>query len=134
MSTPAIDSKLSSAAPTATQITYRHTPPSEALNALIHEQVLKLDEFKDRIVECRVIIDQASQHHRNHLRVEVILMVPGKEMVASAEPHGDASEGAAQTILDAFHAIRRQLVEHVQRTRHETKSHPGPGHSQTRHK
>jgi len=118
---------------TPTQITYRHTAPSVSLNELIHEQVASLEEFKDRIVECRIVIDEPNQHHREkHFRVEVIVIVPGAELVASADPSAEVGEDAYAAVCTTFHAIRRQLIEHVQRTRHETKSHPGPGHTPRR--
>jgi putative sigma-54 modulation protein len=114
----------------STQITYRHTPPAEALNALIHDEVAQLDEFRDRITECHVVIDEPNQRHGvKHFRVEVIVHLPGAELVASADPGATAGADAYAVVREAFGAVRRQLVEHVERTRHETKSHPGPGHS-----
>ena len=118
---------------TPTQITYRHTLPSALLNELIHQQVASLEEFKARIVECRIVIDEPNQHHREkHFRVEVIVIVPGAELVASADPSAEIGEDAYAAVYDAFHTIRRQLVEHVQWTRHETKSQLGPGHTPRR--
>jgi ribosomal subunit interface protein len=104
---------------TPTQITYRHTEPSDALNALIHQEVAGLEEFKARVVECRVLIDQPNQHHRQkHFRVEVILLLPGTQVVASADPSAETGEDAYAAVRVAFHDLRRQLVEHSQRTRH----------------
>ena len=115
---------------TATQITYRHLAPSDELNALIHQQVAKLEEFQDHIMECRVVIDEPSMHHREkHFRVEVIILVSGAELVASRDPDQTQGDDAYAVVHEAFRAIRRQLLEHVQRTRHETKDHPGPGHT-----
>jgi ribosomal subunit interface protein len=103
---------------TPTQITYRHTAPSTALTALIHQQVTALEEFKDRIVECRVVIDEPNQHHRaKRFRVEVILLVPGAELVASADPSVEVGQDAYAAVHEAFHSIRRQLVDHLQRAR-----------------
>jgi len=92
-----------------------------------------LEEFGDRIIRCRVVIDQPNQHHREkHCRVEVVLALPGAELIASAEPGGMVGEDACTCVRGAFHAIRRQLVEPAQRPRHEIKSHPVPGHPQKR--
>lgn len=114
---------------TPTQINYRHVAPSDELNALIHEQVAKLDEFQDHIIECRVIIDEPNLRHREkHFRVEVVVLVSGAELIASRDPSDTQGEDAYAVVHEAFRAIRRHLLEHVERTRHETKSHPGPGH------
>ena len=43
---------------TAVQITFRHLRPSEAITQLINEQVAKLEELAEHIVECRVVIDE----------------------------------------------------------------------------
>ena len=116
-----------------TQITYRHMAPSTDLERLIHLQVAKLEEFKDRIVEWRVVIDEPNQHHREkHFRVEIVLVLPNAELVASRDPSAAVGEDAYAVVHTVSHAIRRQLVEHLQRTRHETKSHLGRGHTPTR--
>ena len=115
---------------TPTQITYRHLDQSDALDSLIHQQVAKLEEFNDHIIECRVVIDKPNAHHREkHFRVEVIALVSGAELIASHEPSNGEGDDAYAVVHHAFRTMRRQLVEHIERTRHETKSHSGPGHT-----
>jgi putative sigma-54 modulation protein len=118
--------------PIPTQITYRHTASAEALEALIHQEIVQLEEFQDRITECHVVIDEPNQRHSvKHFRVEVIVRVPGAELVASADPGETTGADPYAAVRDAFRAVRRQLVEHIERTRYETKSLPGTGHSST---
>lgn len=121
---------------------------SEAVAARIQEEADKLDQYFDRIMSCRVVVEAPHRHHRRgdafHIRIE--LGVPGRELVASHEPvahtgmkpeHGEErkthseSEGPHQdvyvAIRDAFKAVRRQLQDYVHGLRREVKTHhPAP--------
>lgn len=109
---------------TPVQITYRHMTPSEALTKQINEEVAKLEEFAEHIVECRVIVDEPNQHHREkHFRVEVVVLLSGAELVAGRDPTALHQEDAYQVVHDSFRAIHRQLHDHLERRRSELK-HP----------
>jgi hypothetical protein len=47
------------------QITYRGVNPSDALSRLIRKEARKLDEFFDRIVSCRVLVEREQRHLRS---------------------------------------------------------------------
>jgi ribosome-associated translation inhibitor RaiA len=70
------------------QITWRDMAPSTAVGKKIREEAAKLEEFYDRITNCRVTIE-IPRRYRNgeyqfHVRID--LTVPGAEIVASHEP------------------------------------------------
>jgi ribosomal subunit interface protein len=105
-----------------TQITYRHLAPSEALTSLINQQVAKLEEFETPIIDCRVVVDQSTQHHREkHFHVEVVVDVAGAELVAGRAPDDVRGKDPYAVVHDAFRAVRSQLQEHAQRRRREVK-------------
>jgi ribosomal subunit interface protein len=109
---------------TPVQITYRHLTPSEFLTGVITEEVAKLEEFSESIEDCRVIVDEPNQNHRRkQFRVEIIARVAGAELVAGRDPSEVEDGNAYQLVHDSFKAIRRQLIEHTQRRRHEVKGH-----------
>ena len=70
------------------QITFRHMDSSEALAARIRERATELDRFFDRIISCRVAVEQQSARHQqgNLFRVRVDLNVPGREIVVGRDP------------------------------------------------
>ena len=104
----------------APQVTFRHVPPSPALEAAILEKATKLDRLCDRILTCRVVVEAPQHRHRRgnlyHLRIEVA--VPGRELVVTRAPSQDhAHEDMYVVIRDAFDAMRRQLEDHVRQER-----------------
>ena len=111
---------------TAVQITFRHLRPSEAITQLINEQVAKLEELAEHIVECRVVIDEPNHNHRSkHFKVEVVLLIDGAELVAGRELDESHGEDAAQVVHRNFQAIRRQLQDHIHRRQAKLKGVPG---------
>lgn len=100
------------------QITFRNLDRSDALEADIRRHAGKLEQFYDRIVGCRVVIEALHKHHRhgNHYHVRVDVTVPGAELVASREPdEHHAYADAYVAIRDAFDSMRRQLEDHARR-------------------
>ncbi|HWQ32862.1 MAG TPA: HPF/RaiA family ribosome-associated protein [Blastocatellia bacterium] len=118
------------------QITFRNMESSAAVETRIREEAAKLEEFYDRIMGCRVVVEMPHQHRqrgrRFHIRID--LTVPGGEIVVNQEPslHGSLQrvEGerrvknaevlaphkdAYVAIRDAFRAARRQLQDHVRK-------------------
>jgi ribosomal subunit interface protein len=115
------------------QISYRHTEPSDALNALITTKTQDLERFCERITGCHILIDRESHHHRKgkgaHFRVRVELTVPGEVLVVGRDPELKAShEDAFAAVNEAFHAMRRQLQDYVGRHRGKPKTHLLPPH------
>ena len=108
------------------QITYRNLSPSEAVDRCIRERVERLDRFCDRIMGCRVVVEERHRRHHQgklyHLRID--LTAPGDEIVVSREPALHRThEDVYVAIRDAFDAARRRLEDYVRRHRRELKAH-----------
>ena len=46
-------------------ITFRNLDRSQAMEASIREHAEKLDKFYDRIMSCRVVIEEQHKHHQH---------------------------------------------------------------------
>ncbi len=112
------------------QITYRNMSPSEAVERCIRERAERLDQFCDRIMGCRVVLEERHRRHHQgklfHLRIA--LTAPGDEIVVSREPAMHKThEDVYVAIRDAFDAARRRLEDYVRRQRRQLKIHePAP--------
>ena len=113
------------------QITFRNLTATDALETDIREHADKLDQFYDKIMSCRVVIEDSNKHkHQGHLyKVHIDMKVPGHELVSSrgSDLH-HAHEDAYVAIRDAFDEIRRQLEDFVRISRGRTKTHKGIPH------
>jgi ribosomal subunit interface protein len=103
------------------QITFRNIPKSNAIEASISEKADKLDRFYDKIMSCRVAVEESQRrHHQGKLySVRVDITVPGKELAVSRQENEDVYVA----IRDSFNAAVRILEEHSSRIQHEVKSH-----------
>lgn len=113
------------------QISFRNIEPSPAVEARVRERVAKLDQFFDRIMSCRVMIEAPDRQKRKgklyHVRIE--LGVPGKELVVDRSPkEKHAHEDVYVAIRDAFDAARRQLQDHARKLDDRIKTHAEPLH------
>lgn len=113
------------------QITWRDMDPSDALDARIREQMMSLERYCERIIACRIVIEQLHRrkHKGNLYNVRVDLSVPGSEIVVNRESGKDhGHEDPYVAVRDAFRATRRQLEDYVRRHRGDVKTHePSPG-------
>jgi len=113
------------------QVVFRDMEPSAAVEAAVRERAEKLETFGERIVSCRVAVEQ---HHRRHhqgnlYHVRVDLKLPGEQIVASRAPaEHHAHEDVYVAIRDAFNAVRRRLEDHNRRRRGDVKTHETPSH------
>lgn len=130
------------------KITFRHMPPSKAIEDNIREKADKLDSLYDDIMSCRVTIEAPHRHHHkgNAYVVRVDIFVPGGELVVNREPkrlaaerdHEEESEKKFENherakhaahedvyvaIRDAFNAAARKLQDYTRRRRGEIKTH-----------
>ena len=115
----------------ALQISYRDFPKSEALDAVIREKAAKLDQYYEKIMACRIVVEQPHHHHRqgNLFHIRIDLTVPGKEIVVKRDPpKHHAHEDPYVTVNDAFDAMRRQLQDFARRQRGDVKHHEEPPH------
>lgn len=112
------------------QITFRNIDASPSVEAKIEERARELEQFFDRIVSCRVVIEAPKRrHHGDLFHIRVDLKVPGKEIVVKRDPPGDrAHEDIYVAVRDCFDAVRRQLEDHVRRRRGDLKVHDVPAH------
>src|SRR3972149_4450552 len=64
------------------QISFHNLERIEAVENRILEEAARLDEFCDRIMSCRVVIDVAHRHHLvgNVYQVRIDIKVPGEEI------------------------------------------------------
>jgi len=106
---------------TPVQITIRDMEHSDALEAHIREKAAKLEEFFNRIMSCRVVVDMPHRHHHQgkQFNVRIDIGVPGNEIVVNK----DHAEDVYIAIRDAFDAAIRQLENYAQKIRGEVKTH-----------
>jgi ribosomal subunit interface protein len=104
-----------------TQITLRHMPPSEALEARIREKVEKLPEFHSGILRCHVVVEELALHHQQGRRfnVRIDVHVSGHEITVNR----DHDEDPYVAVRDAFDHVAEQLRELARRQRGEVKTH-----------
>lgn len=103
------------------QITIRDVPNSQALEECISKKIKKLEQFYQRMVSCRVVIDVPQKHkHQGKLfSVHIDLMMPGKELVVNHKQNEDVYVA----IRDAFLALEHQLKTYARKRRGEVKNH-----------
>src|SRR3990172_13116427 len=97
------------------QIVFRNMEPSAAVEAKVRARVDKLEQYYDRIMSCRVVVEQRHRHaHQgNQFHVRIDLKVPNGELVASRDPpEQQAHEDVYVAVRDGFDAIRRQLEDY----------------------
>jgi len=106
------------------QITFRNMPHSDAIEAKVNEKSVKLDRFYDRIMSCRVVVEETQRRHHqgNIYSVRIDITVPGKELAISRQENEDAYVA----VRDAFNAAARLLEEHGRQLRGVVKTHEEP--------
>jgi ribosomal subunit interface protein len=103
------------------QITVRGIEHSEALETHIRDKVDKLEEFFDRIMSCRVVVEVPHKHHHQgkQFNVRIDIGVPGSEIVVNR----DHAEDVYVALRDGFDAAKRQLEEYARKMRGDIKTH-----------
>ena len=103
------------------QITARDIELSDALREEITQKVVKLDNVYDRIMRCKVVVEEPKRHpHEGKMySVHIIMTVPGAELVTKRELNKDLFVA----MRDSFHAARRKLEEFAREQRGEVKHH-----------
>lgn len=108
---------------------FRDLTSEETTNAeaVIAEQVAKLERLSNDLMACRVAVSKPQRHQQsgNPYRARILLTVPHHELVVSREPGDNDMHASLGTVLrDAFHALERQLKDVIRRERQEAKSAP----------
>jgi cold shock CspA family protein/ribosome-associated translation inhibitor RaiA len=112
------------------QITFRHFPASDALEARVRERVGKLFELFPKITKCDVALElHAGQRKGQAFRCRVDLVVPNAELVAHNSEAGDAGADAYVAVGEVFDEATRQLEDYVRRARWDVKQHDGTAHA-----
>lgn len=91
-----------------TEITFRGIDHSEAIEAVIHKKIAKLNQIAKHIVSCHVIIEDAKTNQKEHIsiyKLTIIVDVPGKTLVASDKHNPDVYV----LIRDSFKGLQRKL-------------------------
>lgn len=91
------------------QITSRNVSLSESAEQAIRDKAAKLDQFYDRIMGCRVLVESPHrhQHQGNQYNVRIDITVPGSEIVIKREENEDLYVA----IRDAFDAAQRKVKD-----------------------
>ena len=108
------------------QITFRHMPASEALEARIRELATRLERFSAQIVRCHVIVEPVSHHqHQGALHdIHIDITLPDEEIaIRRARPSDHAHEDVYVAVRDAFLAARRKLEDYERRRRPDVQRH-----------
>jgi len=110
------------------QITFRNMEPSAAVEDRVRERMKRLEQYYERIMGCRVVVE--SPHRRRHqgkvFHVRIDLTLPHGELVVNREPEEDhAHEDVFVAIRDAFDAMQRQVQDYARKQRGAVKTH-GP--------
>jgi ribosomal subunit interface protein len=103
------------------QITIRDMEHSDALETHIRDKANKLDEFFDRIMSCRVVVEMPHKHHHQgkQFNVRLDIGVPGSEIVVNR----DHAEDVYAALRDAFDAAKRQIEDYARKMRGDIKTH-----------
>lgn len=103
------------------QITARDIELTDAIKTEITEKAEKLNNFYDRIMRCRVVVECPKKHpHKGKLyNVHIYMTLPGGELAVKRAPNEDIYV----SIRDAFNAARRKLEDFAREQRGDVKFH-----------
>lgn len=89
------------------QVTWRGLARSQAIEAAVRDAANKLHQFHQRIVSCRVVLEQSDRHkrHGRQFAVRLDVRVPGAEIAINHEH----DEDIYIALRDAFADARRKL-------------------------
>jgi ribosome-associated translation inhibitor RaiA len=111
---------------TPLRITFQNTPASDAIRALIEEQVAHLERVFDRITACEVHFKLPDGNHRHGglYEVRIHLLLPGGVSIdVDRTPGLDERFGDPQfAVSDAFRRARRRLQDQAKLLRNEVKA------------
>ena len=108
------------------EVLYNGVKPSETMASRIQNQVSRLERICDRIIRCRVTIDEPPKHQKkgSSFHVTIDITLKGNEIVINHQgSHDPAHEHVYTALNDAFEAARRKLDSYVERRRHKVKQH-----------
>ncbi len=107
------------------EVTFRNMPRSEAIEAVVRREALKLERYASKIVGCRVAIERPQRFQRQGNDHRLRLFITGasrRPVVVTREPlDSDMHEDLRAIVIGAFKAARRQLQSMIQQQRGDAK-------------
>ncbi|MFP3984122.1 MAG: HPF/RaiA family ribosome-associated protein [Desulfurivibrionaceae bacterium] len=101
------------------EIVFHDVKKTDALEELIREKIAKLEKLTDKIISCRVAVDQPPKHKQsgNPWEVHINLKLPSDKEVVVKQGAGRKTEpeDLGLTINEAFNAAERQLKKTVEK-------------------
>ena len=94
------------------EIAFRGVQPSEALKDRIHEGIQDLEEVYERLVSCRVMVEDTTpaRHSGKLFRVRIEVGIPNQSIVVDHRPQeGEGVRDAQAVVRGAFDVARRRL-------------------------
>jgi cold shock CspA family protein/ribosome-associated translation inhibitor RaiA len=111
------------------ELAFHNLDTSPALEQLVRERAERMQRRFARVNSCRVVVEPAAKMPSGKIlyRCRIETRVPDRELVVSNAP-GDQRDHftAAAAVRDAFDAMERQLEQHSQKVRGDTKTHAAP--------
>jgi len=108
------------------EISYRGVDKTDAIEALVHEKVAKLEKVCNYISSCHIAIEKIHDRpsHGSPYRVRLDITVPpGHELVADSNPSEQNQYVELDTVIrDAFSMAERQVKELSRRQRESDKA------------
>jgi cold shock CspA family protein len=108
------------------QIAFHNLDPSAEVEAKIRAEAERLDDYCDRIMSGRIVVDVPHRHHKegSFYQVRIDLKLPGAEIAVGREPAEHAEyRDLDLAIRDAFDEARRQLEDRLRIERGQVKAH-----------
>ncbi|MEX2532245.1 MAG: HPF/RaiA family ribosome-associated protein [Gemmatimonadota bacterium] len=94
------------------EIAFRGVEPNEALKDRIQEGIEDLEEVYDRIVSCRVMVEDTTpaRHSGKRYRVRLDVGIPNQSVVVDHRPpEAEGARDPQQAVKGAFDVARRRL-------------------------
>lgn len=108
------------------EVTFRGIPANPDIEALVRGEAHKLERYGQKLVSCRVAIEQPQRHQQGGSPFRVRLFIGAglqQPIVVTREPlESDMHESLRTIVLGAFRAARRQIQSMTERRRGETKA------------
>jgi cold shock CspA family protein len=115
---------------TPVEIVFHNMPPSPAVEAEIRDWIEKLERMHNRLIGCRVTVEQLYRQQRtgNVYDVRIELSVPGGDVVISREANRARERYAdpgdvTMALRGALRTAERRLVEFKRKQRGDVKMH-----------
>lgn len=111
------------------QITFRHIPPSAALENRIRVLAERLTKYSSHILQCEIVVEKPHRHQQgDRFDVRALITVPGRTIaVHSAHSDNPSHEDVYVALRDVFRAARRKLQDYERERRNDVKTHAGTG-------